>query len=220
MRGCRPLARTERAAFLRAIRGPYELRDRALVMLGMCTGFRVSEMLALRMPDLFQNGRMVQRVTVARRSMKGKTSSRTVLLHPAAREALRAWVMEMIRAGMFTPDMPLFVSRRGDAEGRPQSINRKQAWRILEKAFARAGLEGRLGTHSLRKTFAAEHYEKLKTLAARGKPVDVLRTMQKLLAHVSIESTMSYLEGIDSAFVDEMILGMDVGVPVQTPRAA
>lgn len=191
--------------------GAFAKRDRALFLLGVCTGFRVSELLSLRMPDLFQNGRMVQRVTVTRRRMKGRAASRTVLLHPAAREAVREWVVECVREGWFAPDMPLFVSRRRGPDGRPRAISRPQAWRVVERMFERAGLAGRLGTHSLRKTFAAEHYERLKSLAAKGRPVDVLRTMQQLLAHASIESTMSYLEGIDMAFLDELILAADVG---------
>ena len=99
MRGCRPLTDAEIARVLGALAGPTAARDRALFLLGLKAGFRVSELLSLRLGDVFQAGRIAARVTVARRHVKGRTAGRTVLLHPAAKAALAAWVFALRQRG-------------------------------------------------------------------------------------------------------------------------
>ena len=79
MKGCRPLTDREVLGILRVLRGRYAARDRALVLLGIKSGFRISELLSLRLGDVVQHGDVVKRVTVRRRNMKGKISGRTVL---------------------------------------------------------------------------------------------------------------------------------------------
>ncbi len=84
---------------------------------------------------------------------------------------LRAYITLM-------PQRPLFPSRKfGNA------LSRSQAHRILEKAFQKAGLNGKLATHSLRKTFAQRIYD------ASG---DIF-LVQELLGHKSVETTKEYL---------------------------
>lgn len=134
---------------------------------------------------------MLDRVTVARKNMKKKVEGRTVLLHPDARASLREWVGQLDSWGV-PDDHFLFLSRKG--ENRPMS--RVHAWRILHGAFEAGGLKGKLGTHSMRKTFANRIYEALN--------FDLVRT-QKALGHRNINSTVSYLsfreEDIDSAIL-------------------
>jgi integrase len=175
----------------------YGQRNKALFLLGVRSGFRISEMLSLRVGDLHQHGKIIDRVTVQRRHMKGgkagKTSSRTVLLHHQAREALDAWLQAMAtRTGGRSPDLYVFKSRTGG--NRP--ISRVQAWRILQQAFAANGLTGKLGTHCMRKTFANKVYEQLD-----GR----LEKVQKALGHANINSTIQYLsfreEDIDAAIL-------------------
>ena len=100
MRGCRPLTETEVQAVLGQLDGPRGARDRTLFLLGVRSGFRISEILSLRLGDVVQAGRLVDRVRVSRRHMKGKREGRTVLLHPVARAALGAWVEELRSAVM------------------------------------------------------------------------------------------------------------------------
>lgn len=192
LRGCRPLSEAEVSAVLEALTGPNALRDRALWILGVRSGFRISEILSLRVRDVFQSGRILERVTVPRRYMKRKAEGRTVLLHPAAREALRAWITELEARGQSGPDRVTFPSRKGT--NRP--IGRRQAWRILRQAFEGAELVGNLGTHTMRKTFADRLYERLGG--------DLVK-LQKALGHRSILSTAAYVsfreEEIDAAIL-------------------
>ena len=140
MRGCRPLSNVEVDRVLAALAGPTAARDRALFVLGLKAGFRISELLSLRVGDIVQSGRIAVRVSVRRRHVKGRAEGRTVLLHPAAQAALAAWVLELGQRGGVAPGTWLFQSRKGSN----RAISRGQAWRILRRAFAAAGVAGTL----------------------------------------------------------------------------
>lgn len=192
MKGCRPLTDDEAAAVLTRMAGRFANRDRALFILGTKSGFRISELLSLRIGDVIQAGKVVDRVSVRRAAMKKKIEGRTVLLHPDAKAALKSWLDELHASGYMTADDFVFQSRKGSN----QPIQKAQAWRIIHQAAANAGLTGKIGTHSMRKTFANAVYERLDR--------DLVRT-QKALGHRNINSTVSYLsfreEDIDAAIL-------------------
>lgn len=187
MKGCRPLAEHEVKSVSGNFTGHFAKRDRAIFILGTKTGFRISELLSLRIGDVFQAGCIVDRVSVARRHMKKKVEGRTVILHPEAKSALADWLNELDEET--APEAPLFRSRKG---GRP--VSRVHAWRVLNQAFESSGLTGKTGTHSMRKTFAARVYDALDH--------DLVK-LQKALGHKNINSTAGYLsfreEEIDAA---------------------
>jgi site-specific recombinase XerC len=96
-----------------AFRGTYAERDQALFILGIKTGFRISELLSLRVGDVWQHERFVDYVAVQRRHMKQKWESRSVIVHPDAKAALAVWLMELQRTGAVSPETVLFPSRKG-----------------------------------------------------------------------------------------------------------
>lgn len=194
MKGCRPLEEGEVEAVMAAFDGPYAMRDRALFLLGVKSGFRISELLSLRLLDVMRAGQTTSRVTVARRNMKKKVEGRTVLLHPEAKAALALWLEQLREMGYMTSDTFVFQSRKG----RNRAMSRIQAYRILQEAYERAGVSGSTGTHSMRKTFANNVHEKL------GR--DLLKT-QKALGHKNINSTVSYLSFKEEE-IDEAILSL------------
>ncbi|HXH09542.1 MAG TPA: tyrosine-type recombinase/integrase [Alphaproteobacteria bacterium] len=193
MIGCRPLADEEISAVLAQFGGRTALRDRALFVLGIRTGYRISELLSLTVGDVWQHGRVVDRVSVARRHMKGKTQGRTVLLHPEAKDAIASWLAEQRARGVVDPKTPLFTSRQGS----DRAMTRVRAHQILTAAFDAAGLTGKLATHSMRKTFAHRMYERL------GR--DLLK-LQRAMGHRNINDTVRYLsfreEEIDAAILE------------------
>ena len=193
MKGCRPLTDQETREVACSFQGRYAARDKALFILGLKTGFRISELLSLRIGDVFQAGKMVDRVTVPRRNMKKKLEGRTVLLHPDAKAALGEWIMEMQEVRQVPKDTYLFRSQK--SAHRP--IGRRHARRVLRRVFDAQALTGSLGTHSMRKTFAHRVYEKLDR--------DLLKT-QRAMGHKNINSTVSYLsfreEEIDAAILE------------------
>lgn len=180
MKGSRPLTDSEIKRVAASFKGAHSARDRALFLLGVRSGFRVSEILSLRFADLMQGEKISERVTVSRRAMKGKTEGRSVVLHPEARIALEVLAAERRREGAISPPDFVFQSRKGANS----PISRVQAWRVLNAAFQGLHLAGKLGTHSMRKSFASRVYERL--------GFDLIRT-QAALGHRSISSTVSYL---------------------------
>ena len=194
MKGCRPLEEAEVQATLAALDGAYATRDRALFLLGVRSGFRISELLSLRLMDVTRHGKPLERVTVARKHMKKKVEGRTIVLHPEAKVALCEWLVELHALGYMTSDTFVFQSRKG----RNAALSRVQAYRILQEAYERAGVGGSTGTHTMRKTFANRVYSRLNG--------DLIKT-QKALGHRNINSTVSYLSFREEE-IDEAILGM------------
>ena len=192
MKGCRPLTTEEVDLVSKSFGGTYAKRDTALFLLGVKSGFRISELLSLRLGDVIQRGRIVDRVRVQRRHMKKKTEGRTVLLHPDAKAALAKWVDELQDAGPTSRNTYLFRSRKG----RNRPISRIHAWRAIREAYESNELRGPLGTHSMRKTFANRVYDALEH--------DLVKT-QRALGHKNINSTVQYLsfreEEIDAAIL-------------------
>ena len=180
MQGCRPLTDDEMRQVADSFTGRYALRDRALFVAGCKLGFRISELLSLRVKDVWQFGRVVDRVTVARRNRKGKPSNHTVALNEDAQMALAAWLWEMAEKGHLEANGPLFRSRNGK-----RAISRRQALRVFRKVFDENQLDGPLGTHSLRKSFAALIYE--------NSGHDLL-AVQRLLGHAKVSVTQKYLQ--------------------------
>ena len=113
MKGCRPLTSGEVQLLQQSFGGRYAARDKALFILGVKSGFRISELLSLRVGDVLQYGRVVDRVTVHRRYMKRQVEGRTVLLHADARAALAVWLIQL-RPGQGSTAAPMsFAARRG-----------------------------------------------------------------------------------------------------------
>jgi integrase/recombinase XerD len=92
MQGSRPLTDLEIEIVLTHLTS---IRDRTLCLVGIRTGFRISELISLRVENVTQYGQVANQITVARSNMKGKNSSRTVPLHPQAKKALEEHLAQM-----------------------------------------------------------------------------------------------------------------------------
>jgi integrase len=202
MRGCRPLTDEEVHIVSRSFGGTFAKRNKALFIVDHRTGFRISERLSLTVADMVQHGKVQDHITVSRRHMKGggtgKTSGRTVALHPEARAALSVWLEVLTKMkGTLDPQMPVFCSRVKDpTTGLNRAISREQAWRILKEAFSANELSGKLGTHIMRKTFCNRMYDKLNH--------DLVKT-QKAMGHANINSTVAYLSFREEDITDAIL---------------
>lgn len=187
MAGRRSLTQDEERRLLRAVRA-MEPRDRALVTAQWMTGFRISEVLSWTVGTVMRNGALVSKIGLPPRNMKGGYGkTRWVPLLPELHRALESYIGWLERRLVLTPDLPLFLSRECDAEGNARPLSRDMARYIIRGAFARAMIEddGRLGTHTLRKTWARKVYE------ASGHDILVVSAG---LNHSSIAITQKYLE--------------------------
>lgn len=149
--------------------------DRALLELLYAAGLRISEALNLDLEDMSLDGAFVRVVGKGDRE-------RLVPVGEVALDAIRAWLaggraalvaanhVEPVRGG------PLLLGRSG------RRLARQQAWVVVKRAAARAGLSGRVSPHTLRHSFATH-------LLEGGAD---LRIVQELLGHASISTTQLY----------------------------
>lgn len=149
------------------------LRDKCLFTLGVKTGFRVSEILSLKLADTMQHGAVKDVITVTKAKMKGKVSTRSVPINKEVHTLLVEYVATLPEKQKY-----LFQSQKGT------KLSRHQAWRVIKQAADDNKLSGNVGTHSMRKTFAVKIYKELDK--------DIFKT-QKALGHTSVLSTVSYL---------------------------
>jgi integrase/recombinase XerD len=149
----------------------FYLRDRAILETLYATGSRASEVVGLKLLDLYLDSSFCKCL--------GKGSKqRVVPLGRKAIEALRAYLSdsrpELVRA---VPDAPwVFVSRGGRA------LTREMLWILVKKYVRRVGLNAKVSPHTLRHSFATH-------LLAGGAD---LRTVQELLGHANIRTTQHY----------------------------
>lgn len=180
MKGCRPLTDQEADAIMETFEGIYADRNRAVFALARYTGERISAILKLKVGDVVQAGRLTDSVIYRRANRKGKTESRTVAIHPNAKQALTVWIDHLSKGTILIADDYIFKSRKGG--NRP--ISRVQYHRILKEAIKPNELTGKIATHSMRKAFADHVYEALDR--------DIFR-LQKAMGHKNVNSTVQYL---------------------------
>lgn len=152
------------------------IRELALFNLGFDSKLRGFDLIALRVCDVCNGGRISNRAIV----MQHKTHRPVQFeITQTTRDALESWIHQ----SNLKPEDFLFPSR---VQCSPH-IGTRQYARILRHWVEEVGLDpAAYGTHSMRRSKAAMIYKKTKNL----------RAIQILLGHSKIESTVRYL-GID-----------------------
>jgi integrase len=189
MRGCRPLTDSEIESVTTYLSDPKFKREKALFILGIRTGLRLSSLLSLRIEDVSVQGKVRGRIRVRRASTKGRRSGYDQALHKQAVDALQRYLDERQRVAGY-----VFEGRSPKTR-----MHRSQGWRIIKEVYEKVGLEGgfgELGTHSLRKTFARLIYGVLEH--------DLVKTAYAM-RHSSVSTTIKYLsfkeEEVDAAIL-------------------
>lgn len=181
MKGTRPLDNNEILLVSACFDGRFEIRNRALFMIGVSTGGRISELLSLQIGDVYQNSKPVTDLLFDKKIVKGGEVSRAVPVNIDGRQAIEDIIdWHRARYNNTDADRPLFPSRNKNGT---VALNRQTAHEMLKKAFIDAGLNGKLATHSLRKSFAQRLYEE---------SADIY-LVQELLGHKNVATTQKYL---------------------------
>ena len=197
MRGTRPLDNSEIRRVSACFTGTFEVRNRGLFLLGVSTGGRISELLSLRIADVWQNGRAVTDLLFDKSVVKGGELSRAVPVNTDGRlaiEDLIRWHRE--KYGNLDVTRPLFPSRNQKGS---VAMSRRTAHDVLKKAFSVAGLNGHLATHTLRKSFSQRLYVQTGDIFA----------VQEMLGHRNVATTQQYL-GVNYASVRDALEEMSV----------
>ena len=195
MKGTRPLNNNEILLVSASFDGTFEIRNRGLFMIGVSTGGRISELLSLQVADVYQNDKPVTDLLFDKSIVKGKQTSRAVPVNVDGRNAIAELVdWHRDRYGDIDAKRPLFPSRNKNGT---LALNRQTAHDLLKEAFMNAGLNGKLATHSLRKSFAQRVYEQSSDIYL----------VQELLGHKNVATTQKYL-GVNYADAREAVEGM------------
>lgn len=148
-------------------------RNLILLNIGTNCGLRISDIVALNVSDV-KNKTHIQ--IIEKKTGKFKKIPINAKLKP---------MFEEFTKGKESDDA-LFKSRFGNR------MDRYTAYRILKSACKSVGLQEKVGTHTMRKTFGYHHYKKYKDVAM----------LQKIFNHSSPQITLRYI-GIEQDQIDE-----------------
>jgi integrase len=179
MSGCRPLT-TEEVDTLRTYfnTAPYHKhleRDKLFVYLSMQTGWRCSEILQVKVSDVYDpvRRRVLDRINISKNAVKCKVGGKSSPLTSDIKSLIEHYILH------YKPVVYLFDSPQGG------HLGYRQALRICHKHFENANLDpSNLASHTFRKTFADRVYKALD---------HDLIALQHAMSHKSVSSTSSYI---------------------------
>ena len=163
-------------------------RDYLLFVFGINTGIRVNQLLSLKVKDIYTGNEFKEFLNV--RDDDKPSGEKAVYLNSNVRNAARLY----LESRDFTGEQYLFQSKKN-----PQPITRQQAYRIINQAAKEVGIPGKIGTHTLRKTFGYHAYRK-------GIAISILMDIYN---HHSPAETLHYI-GIDKN--EKMRVKVDVNL--------
>ncbi len=158
------------------------LRDKALLELLYACGVRVSELLGLKVSDLFFNEEMIR--------VFGKGSKERLV--PIGSSAIK-WITEYLIKSRpmlekkHKSENFLFLNKRGT------KLSRMGIWKIVDKYVKDAGIKKEVHPHTFRHSFATH-------LLEGGAD---LRAVQEMLGHADISTTQIYTH-IDREYIKQM----------------
>ncbi len=150
-----------------------KIRDKAILELLYCSGVRVSELAGINMDDVNLKEGLLK--------IKGKgKKERIVPFGDKAAAALKSYIVDRVffkKKKRFTDTQSaLFLNIRGSR------LTDRQIRRVVVKYARNIGIEGQIGPHTLRHSFATH-------LLIGGAD---LRIIQELLGHSSLSTTQKY----------------------------
>lgn len=175
-----PIRDMEKLDELKALLKQRSERDYFLVVLGINTGLRISDLLRLKVSDVKGKSHIIL--------VEKKTGKRKRFL---INESLRNEVDQYIVGKR--SDEYLFASTK-----RPLPITRVRAYQIINGTARKVGLS-EIGTHTLRKTFGYHFYQRTKDIA----------TLQMIFNHSHPSITLRYI-GITQDLIDDAVSGFSL----------
>lgn len=184
------------------------LRNYTIFICGVTMGLRVGDLLRLTIGDVFSIEMNTTRQYVM--IINEKTHKRTKdIITPMAASAISDLVDEIREnnSGVLDPQWPLFQSQKWcRAGGVTKKLSNSQVYRMLTNAAAACGVNGHIGTHSMRKTYG---YVANSSLANEGIPAaQIMETLQAKFRHSDQTTTMRYI-GLQQDQIDATALTVD-----------
>lgn len=170
-----PIRDMQKLDELKALLKKRSERDYFLVVLGINTGLRISDLLRLKVSDVKGKSHII---LVEKKTGKRKR----FLINDSLRKEVDQYIVG--KKG----DEYLFASTK-----RLQPITRVRAYQIINGAARKVGLS-EIGTHTLRKTFGYHFYQRTKDIA----------TLQMIFNHSHPSITLRYI-GITQDLIDDAV---------------
>ena len=158
-----PIRDSEKIEEMKKILKQKNYRDYLLFVVGINTGFRISDILSLKIKDV-KNKRHIK----VQEKKTGKTKK--ALINDKLKDDIEEYIFNK------NEEEYLFKSRE------KSKITRSRAYQIIRNAAEEVGLKN-IGTHSLRKSFGYHHYQINKDVAL----------LQNLFNHSSPSVTLDYI---------------------------
>lgn len=158
-----------------------------LLTYGINTGLRVSDILKLKFEDILDERKRVRSSFEVIEQKTGKR--RKIIINDSVREVLDLYMKSTDRREGY-----IFSRNNGQ-----KPITREAVWHALNKYAKEAGIQGQIGTHTLRKTFGYQLYKK---------GIDISR-IQYILNHSSPKITLRYI-GITQEEVDDIVENLNI----------
>lgn len=144
MRGCKVLSNDE----IKLVLNELGVRDRTLFLTCLTFGTRITEALSLTFRDL-------EGKTLYLKSIKGSENQSFPIPEDYQRAIMELKNYYKENNVIITIDSPLFISQKGCNN----SITRQLASYIIKSVARKINLDGRVNTHSFRKSFVNKIYE-------------------------------------------------------------
>jgi integrase len=182
MQGCRVITPEE----VQAILSDLHPRDRLIVLTGLHFGTRISETLALTFGDV--SGKYL-----SIKSAKGSDNATFPISDTYASE-VETVRQNYINAGkQVAANTPLFLSRKGHNK----AISRQQASDVITAACERLGIDGKVNTHSARKTFVTKIYALTGKDIAETKKYSRHKSLANLDYYIGTTNDLSLVNALD-----------------------
>lgn len=166
-------------------------RNYTLIVIGLNTAFRVSDLLQLQWKDVYHTDSSIPRNHICLKEQK-TNKMRIVPINHSLREALISYYQHCSQT---LPETYLFSSNRS----KENPLSRYQAFRIIKEAAVACGMEEHVSCHSLRKTFGYYAWQQ------GASPV----LLMDLYNHSSFQITKRYL-GIEQDERDAVFLNTNL----------
>ena len=157
-------------------------RDKAMLETLYATGIRVTELISLNLSELNLNAGHIK--------VKKKNKERIIPLGNTTLRYLREYVENVRPLLIKTEDEPsLFINANG------QKMTRQGIWKILKQYKEQAKIDKELTPHTIRHSFAVH-------MLQNGAEI---KTVQELLGHTDVASTLMYTHVADMRLRDEYL---------------
>lgn len=191
MKFVQPIRDKEKLVIMKKYLRGSNLRDYCLFVIGINSGLRISDLLELKVMDVItKNAKVNDRIQIR------EVKTNKYKDFPISTSAKKA-ITEYLNTREYDLTDALFLSQK-NVNGL-KSIQRQRAYKVINDAAKAAGIKEKVGTHTLRKTFAYHAYK-------LGVSIEVI---QKLLNHSAPSITLRYI-GITQDTLDNVYLNLNL----------